>query len=401
MAPGAILGPSAFARSDERDMATIVLTGDVMLGRGIDQILAQPNSPELYESFVRSALTYVALAEARNGPIPRGVPCDYVWGDSLDELRAVDLSIINLETAMTCADQPAPKGINYRCHPANMDCITAAGVDCCVLANNHVLDWGEEGLIETLDSLRGAGLAYAGAGRSLEEAQALAVLPLPSGARALVYGLGAESSGVPPSWSAADRRAGVNFLDDYDSALEQLSARIAREKRAGDVAIVSIHWGPNWGYDIPEGDRRFARRLIDEARVDIVHGHSSHHPKAIEVHRGRPIFYGCGDFLNDYEGISGHEPYRPDLVLAYRVTLAADGSCRALELLPYRIANFRLNRATDEEAGWLGHMMGRECARFGGHVFTESGALRLAVPEQPPNKSPRRANAPRGSPMFA
>ena len=364
-------------------MATILLTGDVMLGRGIDQIFAQANPPDLYEPFVSSALTYVALAETRSGPIPRNVPCDYVWGDALDAFRASDVRIINLETALTCAGQPAPKGINYRCQPANLPCLTAAGVDCCVLANNHVLDWGEQGLIETLAALDAAGIPRAGAGRNLGEAQAPAILPLGEGRRALVYSCGTESSGVPPSWAARPGEPGVSFLDDYDEAVDELAQRIAQEKRSGDIAIVSIHWGPNWGYDIPEDDQRFARRLIDEAGVDVVHGHSSHHPKAIEIHRGRPILYGCGDFLNDYEGISGHESYRPDLVLAYRMTIEPDGRCSGLELLPYRISQFRLNRTTEDEAEWLRTTMDRECRRFGGRVFRDAPAngLRMTASE--------------------
>src|SRR5438093_1976553 len=118
-------------------MPTILLTGDVMLGRGIDQILQQPSPPKLYESFCKSALDYVALAEAKSGAIPRSVPCDYVWGDAIEILRSADASVINLETALTCCGEPAQKGIHYRCHPANLPCLTAAGIDCCVLANNH------------------------------------------------------------------------------------------------------------------------------------------------------------------------------------------------------------------------------------------------------------------------
>ncbi|HEX9877896.1 MAG TPA: CapA family protein, partial [Gammaproteobacteria bacterium] len=146
---------------------TLMLCGDVMLGRGIDQILPHPSSPVLYEGYVRSALDYVALAERTNGPIPRAVPFSYVWGDALDELdrRKPDLRIINLETAVTRSDRPELKGINYRMNPANLPCVGAAGIDCCVLANNHVLDWGREGLLETLDAVKQAGIKTAGAGR--------------------------------------------------------------------------------------------------------------------------------------------------------------------------------------------------------------------------------------------
>jgi poly-gamma-glutamate capsule biosynthesis protein CapA/YwtB (metallophosphatase superfamily) len=193
----------------------------------------------------------------------------------------------------------------------------------------------------------------------------------------LVYALGSPTSGVPRSWAAAPGQPGINLLDDPDLAVQRLHGRIIAEKRSGDVVIVSLHWGPNWGHDIPEEDRHFARRLIDEAKVDIVHGHSSHHPKAIELYRGRPILFGCGDFLNDYEGISGHDEYRPDLVLAFRITVERDGSCSQVELLPFRIAQFRLNRISPEDADWLAKSMDRECRRLGGRVSLSRGALRL------------------------
>jgi poly-gamma-glutamate synthesis protein (capsule biosynthesis protein) len=358
-------------------MPTILFTGDVMPGRGIDQILINPNTPEIYEPFCRSALDYVALAEAKNGPIPRSVDCDYIWGDAVPDMLAADLRIINLETAVTCCDMPAPKGINYRCHPANLGCLTAARIDCCVLANNHVLDWGEDGLIETLQALDAAGLSYCGAGRDLDQAEMPAILQSPGGGRVLVYALGSSSSGVPPSWAAGPGRPGVNFLADYDQPLEHIRARIAEEKRPSDLAILSIHWGPNWGYDVDDEHQHFARRLIDEAGIDLVHGHSSHHPKAIELWHGKPILYGCGDFLNDYEGITGHESFRPDLVLAYRIELDANGRCSALELLPFRIARFRLNRASDEEAEWLAGTMDRGCRRFGAGVRLQGTSMRL------------------------
>lgn len=121
------------------------LTGDVMLGRGIDQILPHPSPAILHEPFAKSALLYVSLAEKRNGAVPRPVPYSYVWGDAIEDLaiRGPDLRIINLETAITKAWTPAPlKGIHYRMNPANLPVLQAAGIDCCVLANNHVLDWG-------------------------------------------------------------------------------------------------------------------------------------------------------------------------------------------------------------------------------------------------------------------
>ncbi|MGD2082931.1 MAG: CapA family protein, partial [Chromatiales bacterium] len=152
---------------------TLFLGGDLMTGRGIDQILPHPNDPVLYESYVRDAGVYVELAEAANGPIPAPVSFDYIWGDALDLLARIrpDARIVNLETAVTSSDVPWPgKGINYRMHPKNVPALTAAALDCCVLANNHVLDWGHGGLAETLVSLRDAGMIVAGAGRNAVEA---------------------------------------------------------------------------------------------------------------------------------------------------------------------------------------------------------------------------------------
>src|SRR5579863_8408220 len=120
----------------------IALCGDVMAGRGIDQILLYPENPVLYEPAVRDAHAYVYLAERVNGPIPRPVDGAYLWGDALAELQraGMDARIINLETSLTASKDAWPgKGIHYRMHPRNIGCLTTARIDCCCLANNHVL----------------------------------------------------------------------------------------------------------------------------------------------------------------------------------------------------------------------------------------------------------------------
>src|SRR5207249_3570125 len=127
-----------------------------------------------------------------------------------------------------------------------------AGIDCCALANNHVLDWGGSGLVETLETLHGAGIASAGAGRARDEAQAPAELPLARGGRILVYSLGVEDSGIPPSWEAGADRPGVDLLAGLSpQGAERLGERIGAAKRPGDVVVASIHWGGNWGHRIP------------------------------------------------------------------------------------------------------------------------------------------------------
>ena len=366
------------------DELTLFLCGDVMTGRGVDQVFARSCPPNLYEPYVRSALEYVEMAERANGPIPRPVDHAYVWGDALEILADARPAarIINLETAITCSDEPEPKGIHYRMHPANVPVLTAAGVDCCVLANNHVLDWGEAGLLETLDLLATAGIRAAGAGRDADAARAPAVLDAGGGARIVVLGIGAADSGIPRSWAAGDAKPGVHLLRGYSRRdAERIADVVAAMKRAGDIVVASIHWGPNWGYEIPPEHRRFAHALIDDAGVDVVHGHSSHHPKAIEVYRDRPILYGCGDFLNDYEGISGYEEFRTELTLMYFPTLdPRTGRLLRLVMAPLRIRRFRLEHAAGPDRAWLRDTLDRECRRFGGRVALRDGALVLEPP---------------------
>jgi poly-gamma-glutamate synthesis protein (capsule biosynthesis protein) len=331
----------------------LCLAGDVMTGRGIDQVMPQSASPELYEPYVRSARDYVALAERWSGAIPRSIAFDYVWGDAAAPMARADARIVNLETAVTARGKPWPgKGIHYRMHPGNTACLGAARIDCCVLANNHVLDWGYDGLADTLGALHAAGIRTAGAGQDADEAQAPAVLNLASGRRVLVFAYATESSGVAPDWAAGSGRPGVNFLAELSA--ERVAKQVERARAEDDLVVVSIHWGANWGYPVSEAERRFATSLID-AGVDVVHGHSSHHPRRIEFHRGRPILYGCGDLLNDYEGISGHEAYRPGLAVLY---FFAPGTPDGLELVAFRVRRFRLERASAEDAQWLTRALG-------------------------------------------
>jgi poly-gamma-glutamate synthesis protein (capsule biosynthesis protein) len=220
------------SQSPERQL-TVFLSGDVMTGRGVDQVLPFPGDPELHEQYATSALDYVALAERRNGTIPAPVGFDYPWGDALTELAvaAPHARIVNLETSVTTSEEWEPKGINYRMHPRNVPCLNAAGIDCCMLANNHVLDWGRAGLEETLASLWAAGLATAGAGRSSDEAWAPALIGIPRG-RILVFGLACADSGVPRGWAATEPTPGVNLLPDLSaSSADHAIARVARHRR--------------------------------------------------------------------------------------------------------------------------------------------------------------------------
>ncbi len=368
-----------------RALVTLFFCGDLMTGRGIDQILPISNPPALFESYVRDARLYVTLAEKRNGPIPRHVGPRYIWGAALEILAEIRPAarIVNLETSITRSDDFWPgKGIHYRMHPENVDILRAAAIDCCVLANNHTADLGFRGLSETLQTLRRAGIDSAGAGETAAEAAAPAVIALTSGTRLLVFGYVMDSAGVPESWAAGLSSPGVNFLRDLSAETRAATIEsIRRQSRPEDLVIFSVHWGSNWGYDIPDEQIDFARALIDSGAVDIVHGHSSHHPRPLEVYKGKLIVYGAGDFLNDYEGIEGNESYRDDLALMYFPTLdARTGELVRLRLVPLQIFRFSLRRASAADAAWLSQVLTRESKRFGTRVNYRKGTLEVELP---------------------
>ena len=371
-----------FAQPRTQRTVRIFLCGDVMIGRGIDQVLPHPCDPRLYESYAKSALHYVRLAEDANGPIPRQVDPSYVWGAALDELNRArpNARIINLETAITRSDSYVPKGINYRMSPENASCLTAARIDCCILGNNHVLDWGSAGLLDTLDVLDKLEIKCAGAGRDLAQATAPATLHTGGGGRLVIFSFASVTSGAPCRWAAAADRPGLNVLADLSAAsADRIVDQITQIWRPGDVVIVSIHWGENWGYEIPDDQTSFAHTLVERAPVSVIHGHSSHHAKAIEIYRNRLILYGCGDFLNDYEGIGGYEEFRDDLALMYFADIdLTSADLVALEMMPLQIRRFQLVASSQADTDWLRGMLDRQTRAFGARVeLTPSRRLAL------------------------
>jgi poly-gamma-glutamate capsule biosynthesis protein CapA/YwtB (metallophosphatase superfamily) len=353
-------------------LVTLFACGDVMPGRGVDQVLPYPGDPELREDCIGDARAYVRLAERANGRIPRPVSFSWPWGDALPVIdgMAPDARIINLETSVTRSADFAPgKAVHYRMSPGNLPCVTVARPDVCALANNHILDFGRAGLEETLSSLAGAGLQAAGAGQDVAEAGQPAAISVPGGGRVLVFSCGTASSGIPPGWAATPARTGVNLLPSLSGATaDTLIARAQAARRDGDLVVVSIHWGSNWGYGVDADQVRFAHRLIDGG-VGLIHGHSSHHPRPVEMYRGKLILYGCGDCIDDYEGIRGHDEFRDDLRLLYFASLAPGaGMLETLRMVPMQAKKMRLRRASSADSQWLAMTLSRVSHRFGSRI---------------------------------
>ena len=179
-----------------------------------------------------------------------------------------------------------------------------------------------------------------------------------------------------------------DLLPDLSEATAQrIADRVRQVRREHDLVVASIHWGGNWGYDVPRAHVRFAHWLVDSG-VDVLHGHSSHHPRPIEVYRNRLILYGCGDFIDDYEGIEGYEGYRDDLVVMYVATFCSTtGEVIALQMTPMQIRKMRLNRPSDADAAWLRNVLDRVSAPFDTHIDLAPSAtltLRRGAPDRPP-----------------
>src|ERR1700752_2766644 len=171
-----------------------------MTGRAIDQLLPRPGDPTLRESVVSDARTYIRLAEQANGRIPARIDFAWPWGEALDIVDNFmpDVRLINLETSITaCGEFARGKAVHYRMHPDNVGCLTVIRPDVCALANNHILDFGYQGLTDTLRTLEDVGIQSAGAGLDAQSAERPALV-----GHVVTASCGMGSSGIPHAWAA-------------------------------------------------------------------------------------------------------------------------------------------------------------------------------------------------------
>ncbi len=307
-----------------------------------------------------------------------------VESETLDVVEdiAPDVRVLNLETSITRSDDVATdKGVHYRMSQENLPCLTVARPDACALANNHLLDFGRRGLADTRDALAAAGIPAVGAGRDADEARRPAIVSVPGRGRVTVSSLGASSSGIPETWAATANRAGINLVPDLTAnTADDVAARMRAGREVGDVLIASIHWGSNWGYRMQADHIEFAHRLI-EGGVDIVHGHSSHHVRPVEVYRGKLILYGCGDLINDYEGIGRYGEFRDDLRVLYFATVkATTGRLVRRRMAPMQARQMRLHHASTDDAERLRAVLDEISRDFGSRYYrARDGILELRL----------------------
>ena len=292
-------------------MITLALTGDVMLGRGVNETL-------------------------------RAAPPEEPWGDVLPLLHSADLRIINLECAITEHKRPwsrTPKVFHFRADPLAVDVLRAARVDACSLANNHTLDFEEQGLLDTLEHLETSGIRYVGAGRNLEEAMRPALLE--EGVALVAF-----TDNEPP-FAARHDKPGTSYLPVSlePEVLRRVEEAVMAAREAGANAVVfSNHWGPNMVQRPSESFRRFARAVVDRG-ADVYYGHSAHVFQGVEIYRGKPILYDTGDFIDDY---AVDPNLRNDHSFLFRVCVDG-GDLNRLELFPVVLPYARVELAEGTE----------------------------------------------------
>jgi len=320
-------------------MHVLALIGDVMLGRGVnEEIAARP--PETF------------------------------WGATLPVLRGADAVLANLECAITSrrtAWWKTPKVFHFRADPAAINVLLSARVRCVSLANNHTLDFCEEGLAETMDLLAAAGIAYAGAGRNLEEAMRPALFDVGD----LRIGMISLTDNEPP-FAASLTHPGTFYWPirrwPTDLAPVEQSLKDARDAGAR-LVILAMHWGPNMLTHACDEFCTFAHAAIDRG-IDLVFGHSAHIFQGVEQYRDRLILYDTGDFIDDYVV----DPrLRNDWSFVFLIEADHAGRLHRLRLVPVRLRYAGVDLADGWEAGDIIARMTSLCAEY--------GAVPLRTPE--------------------
>lgn len=302
----------------------------------------------------------------------RGNRPDEVWGTMLDRLRLTDGLIINLECCLSNRGSPwrrTYRRFHFRADPEwAIEALRTVGIDVCSLANNHVLDYGEIALMDTVNHLDDADIAYTGAGISRADALEPAVIDIDGVAVAVI----AFTDNVP-EYAAGENTPGTAYITaDLDSERTQSSVTTALERVRDsnpDLVIASLHWGPNMVERPPESFRRFARWLIDTG-VDVIFGHSAHLFHGIEVYDGKPIMYDTGDFVDDY----AVDPVRRnDRSFLFELHVDGAGSMMRLRLIPTEISGYSVDHANPDAARWSRSRM-RTLSREFGTSFDSDGA---------------------------
>ncbi len=295
-------------------------------------------------------------------------PLDYPWGDTLNIFQNADLRICNLECVISDIGEPQPgKTFHFRTDPKNVEVLKIARFSPISIANNHTLDFGTQALEQMTNTLKKTSINFAGAGENIVEASMPA---LENGERNYV-GMIAFTDNKPwdyfPSenesdWAAGDNTPGIFYvpIDLKDHRTKVLFDNIKKVRDDVKVLIVSAHWGPNWGYEVPKEHIVFAHALI-EAGVDIIYGHSAHIFRGIEIYKGKPILYSTGNFVDDY---AVDKIERNDESFIFEINTDEKYRLTQIKLYPTVIRNLQAKMAEGLEAQRIALKMQDLCTKL-------------------------------------
>jgi poly-gamma-glutamate capsule biosynthesis protein CapA/YwtB (metallophosphatase superfamily) len=202
---------------------------------------------------------------------------------------AADLRVGNLESPVVAsAPKVEPSKLTLRAAPRALENLACAGIDCVALANNHTMDYGEEGMSETIERLEGVGIAHHGAGRDVNSAQAPAIVER-NGQRIGLLAYCDPSCGVTAFAHAGSPGVAALDIDDCCIAIRALRSNV-------DWVIVQIHWGQEM-CRLPSTEQRVQARRMVAAGADLILGHHPHILQPCEWIAGVPVFYSLGNFL--------------------------------------------------------------------------------------------------------
>jgi poly-gamma-glutamate capsule biosynthesis protein CapA/YwtB (metallophosphatase superfamily) len=389
----------------------ILFTGDVMLGRLVNDVLAKNEF-------------------------------SYVWGDTIDIIKKADFSLINLECSISSRGKEWNKTFkvfHFRAKPEAINVLISAAIDYASLANNHVLDYDDEALEDTINLLNTKNIAHSGAGKNLREAMEPAIVKKNFNSNNIKFTYNYEKNnstintitiGVisltdnEPQWEAKDNSAGVNYIPiilDPEKYYCRLKDCIEKVKKQSDLVIVSSHIGPHFREKPSEKYVNFAHTVI-EFGADVYWGHSNHIPQGIEIYRHynnknnkndnnnnnnndndnnrKIIMYDCGDFIDDYAIDSN---YRNDLSFIFILHLNVDTKNyqfnndnktattkntkniilrnSIIELIPIKINNFRVNTISmnDSDADLIIERMYKRCTDLGTKCSIDKRNKRIII----------------------
>lgn len=372
----------------------ILFAGDVMLGRLVNKVLSNAQFT-------------------------------YVWGDTIDIIKRADFSFINLECPVSSKGKEWNKTFKVFHFRANLDAIqvlNSASIDYVSLANNHILDYDIEALLDTLDMLDKNNISHSGAGRNLKEAMKPAIIEKklkskPSNNHDSYYNVDKEEvnnndsknatriglislTDNEPEWEAKYDQAGINYIPtalDPDRYYYRLQDYIENAKKQSDLVIVSSHVGPHFRETPSMKYVNFAHKIIDFG-ADIYWGHSNHMPQGIELYKHNDnhkiILYDCGDFIDDYAIDSN---YRNDLSFIFLLHFLMDKNHKLsnnnsnngnillqnsmIELIPTKISNFMVNTipVDDNDADLIIKRMAKRCSLLGTKYFIDEKRKRIKI----------------------